>query len=220
MISSTRSSNSAPGGAGRGPGQGVNPGARLPPPAALTEAEQMNITARRNAMIVYAALMALSILWMALILAAPWLMAERRFLASAAIYQGFSAICHQAPERSFYFFGAPMGVCSRCASVYAGFLIGLSLYPFARDLREDRFPPRWILIGAAVPMMADFTLGVSGLLANTFLSRALTGVLFGAVAAFYITPGLVSALDDSRSPNRTAELNAPTDVTKTNHGGA
>jgi len=37
------------------------------------------------------------------------------------------------------------------------------------------------------------------LFANTFPSRALTGVLFGAVAAFYVTPGLVSALNDWRA---------------------
>ncbi|MBO0725333.1 MAG: DUF2085 domain-containing protein [Blastocatellia bacterium] len=158
----------------------------------------MVVTLRYNAMVVYAALMTLSILWMALILAAPWLMAERHFLASATIYQGFSAVCHQMPERSFYFYGHPMGVCSRCASIYAGFIIGLLIYPFARDLREDRFPPRWILIGAAVPTVIDFAAGISGLFANTFLSRALTGILFGAVAAFYITPGLVSAMDDWR----------------------
>lgn len=153
---------------------------------------------RYNAMVVYASLMTLSILWMALILAAPWLMAERHFLASAAIYQAFSAVCHQMPERSFYFYGHPMGVCSRCASIYAGFIIGLSIYPFARDLREDRLPPRWILIGAAVPAVIDFTAGISGVFANTFLSRALTGILFGVVAAFYITPGFVSALNDWR----------------------
>jgi len=159
----------------------------------------MKITAISNAMIVYGALMTLSILWMALILAAPWLMTERHFLTATAIYQGFSAVCHQMPERSFYFDGHPMGVCSRCASIYAGFVIGLPLYPFLRDLREDRFPPRWILIIAAIPTMIDFTGGILGLFANTFLSRALTGILFGAVAAFYITPGLVSALNDWRA---------------------
>jgi hypothetical protein len=42
----------------------------------------------------------------------------------------------------------------------------------------------------------DFAGGVLGLFANTFLSRALSGLLFGAVAAFYVTPGLVSALND------------------------
>jgi uncharacterized membrane protein len=153
----------------------------------------LNIFTRHNATIVYAALMALSVFWVASSVAAPWLMAERRFLASAAVYQVFSAVCHQEPERSFYFLGHPMAVCSRCASIYAGFIIGLSLYPFARDLREDRFPPRWVLIGAAVPAVIDFTAGFSGLFANTFLSRGLTGILLGAVAAFYIIPGLVSA---------------------------
>jgi len=167
----------------------------------------MNVTARNNAMIVYAVLLALSILWVALILAAPWLMAERHFVSSAVIYQGFSAVCHQAPERSFYFHGRPMGVCSRCASIYAGFIIGLLLYPFLRDLREDRFPPRWILIGAAIPTAIDFTGGVLGLFANTFLSRALTGILFGAVAAFYVTPGLVSALNDWRAGLTTPKTN-------------
>jgi len=158
-------------------------------------------------MIVYAVLMTLSILWMALILAAPWLMAERHFVASAVIYQGFSAVCHQAPERSFYFLGFPMGVCSRCASIYAGFIIGQLLYPFLRDLRESDFPPRWILIGAAIPTAIDFAGGVLGLFANTFLSRTLTGILFGAVAAFYITPGLVSALNDWRSGLTTPKPN-------------
>ncbi|MBO0860538.1 MAG: DUF2085 domain-containing protein [Chloracidobacterium sp.] len=153
---------------------------------------------RHNAMVVFAALMTLSVLWMGLILAAPWLLAERHFLVSAGIYRAFSAVCHQMPERSFYFYGYPMGVCSRCASIYAGFIIGLSIYPFARDLREDRFPPRWILIGATVPTVIDFTAGISGLFANSFLSRALTGILFGAVAAFYITPALVSAMNDWR----------------------
>lgn len=158
----------------------------------------MKTTARHNTIIVYAALMALSILWGALILAAPWLMAEQHLLASEVIYQSFSTVCHQAAERSFYFRGHPMGVCSRCASIYAGFIIGLAVYPFLRDLREDRFPPRWILIGAGAPMVIDFTAGILGLSANTFPSRAITGILFGSVAAFYITPGLVSVLNERR----------------------
>lgn len=157
------------------------------------------MTARRGAMIVYAILITLSLAWIALILAAPWLMAERHPLASAALYHGFSAVCHQIPERSFHFRGFPMGVCSRCASVYAGFVVGLLLYPFTRDLSEGAFPPRWILIAASIPMAIDFTGGVLGVFANTFLSRSLTGILFGVVVAFYITPGLVSALNDWRA---------------------
>jgi uncharacterized membrane protein len=158
----------------------------------------MKSAARSNSMIVYVTLLTLSILWIAMILAAPGLMAARRYTISLALYQGFSAVCHQIPERSFYFRGYPMGVCSRCLSIYGGFVLGVLLYPFARDLRDDRFPPRWILIGAAIPMVIDFSGGVLGLFTNSFLSRALTGILFGAVVAFYITPGFVSALNDWR----------------------
>ena len=156
----------------------------------------MKLSVRSNPVIVYLGLLTLSVLWIVLILAAPWLMAERRPAASLALYKGFSAICHQIPERSFYFRGSPMGVCSRCLGIYGGFVLGLLLYPFARDLREDRFPPPWILIIAVTPMVIDFAGGVLGLFANGFLSRSLTGGLFGAVVAFYITPGFVSALID------------------------
>jgi uncharacterized membrane protein len=159
----------------------------------------MKTTARNNAMIVYAALATLSVVWIGLIFAAPWMMAERRFLASTIIYRGFSAVCHQMVERSFHFHGFPLGVCSRCAGVYAGFVIGLALYPFLRDLREEKFPARWILVVSAIPVAIDFAGGLLELFANTFLSRALTGMLFGAVAAFYILPGLISTVNDLRA---------------------
>ena len=150
-------------------------------------------------MIVYAALMTISVVWIGLIFAAPGLMAERRFFASTIIYQGFSAVCHQITERSFHFHGFPLGVCSRCTGVYAGFVIGLAIYPFLRDLREEKFPARWILIVSAIPVAIDFAGGFLGLFTNTFFSRALTGMVFGAVAAFYILPGLVSTINDLRA---------------------
>ncbi len=159
----------------------------------------MKMAARNNAMIVYAALMTLSVVWIGLIFAAPWLMAERRLLASTIIYRGFSAVCHQIVERSFHFHGFPLGVCSRCTGVYAGFVIGLAFYPFLRDLREERFPARWILVVSAIPVAIDFAGGLLGLFTNTFLSRALTGMSFGAVTAFYILPGLISTFNDLRA---------------------
>ena len=150
-------------------------------------------------MVVYAGLMTISVAWIGLIFAAPWLMAERRFFASTIIYQGFSAVCHQIAERSFHFHGFPLGVCSRCIGGYAGFVMGLAIYPFLRDLGEEKFPARWILIASAIPVAIDFAGGFSGIFTNTFLSRALTGMLFGAVAAFYILPGLISTFSDLRA---------------------
>jgi uncharacterized membrane protein len=165
------------------------------------------MAARNNAMIVYSALITLSVAWIGLIFAAPWLMAERRFLASTIIYQGFSAVCHQIAERSFHFHGFPLGVCSRCTGVYAGFVFGLAIYPFLRDLREDKFPARWILIISTIPVAIDFAGGFLGLFTNTVLSRALTGMLFGAVAAFYILPGLISTFNDLRASFANSKAN-------------
>jgi len=156
-------------------------------------------------MVVYAALMTISVAWIGLIFAAPWLMAERRLLASTIIYRGFSAVCHQIAERSFHFRGFPLGVCSRCASIYIGFIAGLLIYPLVRDLKEWRIPARWILVISAVPTLIDFTGGVLGLITNTFFSRAATGSLVGAVGAFYVLPAIVAVF---RSPDGTgSELN-------------
>ncbi len=128
-----------------------------------------------------------------MIFAAPWLWSEGHTLPAALLYRGFSVVCHQMAERSFHFHGHQLGVCSRCAGIYGGFVLGLALYPMVRLLKETVFPPRWILLGAAIPTAADFLLGYSGLWANTFLSRTATGLLLGVVLAFFILPGFVSA---------------------------
>ncbi|MGH9836689.1 MAG: hypothetical protein ACRD9Y_26990, partial [Blastocatellia bacterium] len=52
---------------------------------------------------------------------------------------------------------------------------------------------------SAIPVAIDFAGGFLGLFTNTFLSRALTGMLFGAVAAFYILPSLISTINDLRA---------------------
>jgi len=158
--------------------------------------DKINQIDRRRPAIVYAILLLLSIGWLALIFSAPMLMAGHHELSSLVIYQSLSAICHQMPERSFHLGGLPLGVCSRCTGIYAGFVTGLLLYPLARSLRNDRMPSRRWLILAALPSLVDFGGGSVGLFTNTFLSRAVTGALLGAVAAFYILPGFVSIFMD------------------------
>lgn len=150
----------------------------------------------RLARIVYLGLLAGSALWLGLILLAPALMAWRRVAASAVIYGAFSAVCHQIPERSFHLRGYPLAVCSRCTAIYAGFLLGLLAYPLRGAIDGGEFPPRRWLILAGIPMLLDFMAGFAGVAENTFLSRSLTGALFGAAAAFYLMPGLFSAVRD------------------------
>ncbi len=155
----------------------------------------MKLTAKNHALIVYAALIAVSLAWIGLIFAAPWLMAERRFYTSMLIYHGFSAACHQISDRSFYAFGFPLAVCSRCIGIYCGFIIGLLLYPFVRNLEEVATPQRkWLFILIA-PAVIDFAGGLAGVFQNSFLSRTSTGLLAGAILAFYVLPSVVSSLE-------------------------
>jgi uncharacterized membrane protein len=48
-------------------------------------------------------------------------------LENQALYNLFSSICHQKPERSWFLAGHPLPVCIRCASIYSGFLLALAL---------------------------------------------------------------------------------------------
>lgn len=149
-----------------------------------------------NAIKVYLVLLVISIGWLAIIFAAPILAANGHPLSALVIYQSLSAVCHQMPERSFHLDGLPLGVCSRCTGIYAGFIAGLLVYPFARSLRDQQMPSRFWMILAVLPALIDFGGGYLGLFTNTFFSRAATGALLGTVAAFYVLPGFVSIFSD------------------------
>ncbi len=161
------------------------------------QSEALITTAQpHKAAIVYAASLLVSLGWLAGIFAAPVLMADGHPLSAMIIYRGLSAICHQIPDRSFHLHGFPLAVCSRCTGIYVGFVIGLMVYPFVRSLRESTMPSRNWLIAAGVPMLIDFGGGFLGLFNNTFPSRAATGALAGAAAAFYLLPAFISIFED------------------------
>ena len=129
---------------------------------------------------------------MGLIVLAPWARANGHPFLSAAVYNGFSATCHQIPERSFHFEGFPLAVCARCFGFYAGGAAGVLLYPLARGFARRDAPDRVWLLLAAAPTTIDFALGFFGVWENTHLSRFLTAVVLGAAVAFYVVP---AALD-------------------------
>lgn len=128
---------------------------------------------RRN--LPYWALVAGSLLWIALVLLAPW--ARSRGLAAAPfLYAFFAPICHQIPGRSFYCFAAPLAVCHRCFGLYLGFLGGLLVLPYLHRLRERLLEkPREILVWFA-PMLIDVLLRGWNVPASRFVT--------GFVAAF------------------------------------
>lgn len=156
---------------------------------------EISVTSQKRALVIYAGLLLVALGWFGLVLVAP-MAAENHEVLALILYRSFSAFCHQMPERSFHLHGFPLAVCSRCTGIYAGFIVGLMLYPVGRNLRDGEMPHRRWLILAAMPTLVDFGLDFVGLFNNTFVSRAATGALLGTVAAFYILPGCVSTFSN------------------------
>jgi len=125
-----------------------------------------------------------------LILVAPLAAASGHNEIAGAIYRGFSVLCHQRPDRSYFIDGHEFGVCSRCTGIYFGFALTLLAYPLLRSLRTTTTPARKWLLLAALPLVIDFSLTFFGLWENTHTSRLVTGLLLGSVAVFYVMPGI------------------------------
>jgi uncharacterized membrane protein len=145
----------------------------------------------RRPLVVWFVVAVAALSFVALIIAAPMALANGHPLLGGTIYQAFSNLCHQIPERSFFVAGHKFAVCARCTGLYAGFATAVVFYPAIATLRSRETPRRIWLFVAAAPLALDFTLGISGVWENTHLSRFSTGALLGAVAVFYVMPGLI-----------------------------
>lgn len=155
----------------------------------------------RRSVFVWALTATLTLLFVSLIVIAPLALAHGYDFTALVIYNSFGKFCHQIPGRSFYFDGHPFAVCARCTGIYFGFAAGVLLYPLVRSLKRADVPARkWLLVALALTAL-DFALDFFGVWQNTHLSRSMTGALLGAVAAFYVVPGL---LDLSRMSFRRA----------------
>ncbi len=143
------------------------------------------------ARLVWLACVALALSAIAVIVGAPLAAAAGHPGLAATLYRGFSVLCHQLPERSYFIAEHPLAVCARCTGLYAGFALAMLLYPLVRPLRSMDWPRRELLILAALPMAIDFGLTFFGVWENTHTSRLLTGLLLGGACVFYVMPGLI-----------------------------
>jgi uncharacterized membrane protein len=141
-------------------------------------------------LIFWAVTAAIVVSLVSLILVAPLAAASGHNEIAGAIYRGFSVLCHQRPDRSYFIDGHEFGVCSRCTGIYFGFALTLLAYPLVRSLRTTTTPARKWLLLAALPLVIDFSLTFFGLWENTHTSRLVTGLLLGSVAVFYVMPGI------------------------------
>ena len=113
-----------------------------------------------------------------------------RFLAVFA-YAAGAVVCHQLPERSFYWGEWKFPVCSRCTGLYVSAAIGLAAWATVRKMRGDpiRIPPRLalvILIAAALPTLLSVATAGVGVWDATNAGRALLAVPLGATAGVLV----------------------------------
>ena len=153
----------------------------------------MRIGGKRLAVLTYAAVLILVVVWIGGIIWVPLLSAAGEHATLLSILQHtFGRMCHQIDERSFHLDGHPLAVCARCFGIYVGYLIGMLLYPLKNSLARTDLPHRSWLIAALVPVAVDVAAGFLGIYESTLLSRSLTGFAAGAAGPFYTLPGVVS----------------------------
>ena len=114
------------------------------------------------------------------------------------------ALCHQLPERSFFFHEHQSPLCARCTGMYLGLLIGLIFLVARRRTHSARLPAAAItsvLIGFITIMGID---GVNSTIAiipgapqlyhTTNVHRIVTGSLCGLAMAWLFLPILNTAV--------------------------
>jgi len=143
----------------------------------------------RRLVLIYALTMAGALIWLATIVAAPWLGSRSNALAPF-IYACFAPVCHQIPERSFTLFGFPLAVCARCLGIYAGFCAGMILYPIRRGFSGVRLPKTALFLMISAPIVLDAAANVFGFWDSSNLVRFSLGLLWGSILPFYFMTGL------------------------------
>lgn len=124
----------------------------------------------------------------------------------AALYAAFSPVCHGLDARSFHLHGEALAVCHRCTGIFAGLFGGTLLWPFARRFETRLTQHAGFVLGLSLlPAAVDWSLGVTGLWANTPATRSLTGALFGSVAGVYLARGF-ARMGPSTNPDAVRPL--------------
>jgi len=137
---------------------------------------------------IYIYLLFLTFAWCISILLAPYLKSINDPV-NIFIYFWFSKICHQLPERSFYFCNEKLAVCHRCTAIYFSFFIGVLLYPAVRKIKE-KWLYRFFYISIII-IVIDFLFGYISILQNK-ITILISGTLFGILSSFLIIDALLT----------------------------
>jgi len=133
----------------------------------------------------------------------PWLSplakATGHPLIGDLLFRLYTPLCHQKPERSFFFCGHQVGFCHRCAAMYTSIVVaGLLFGLLRRRIRPTSLKIAGLLL---LPMLIDggthliddlFGLGFRGggdaIGTLNFWLRMITGVLVGVAVLLVVYP--------------------------------
>ncbi len=110
----------------------------------------------------------------------------------SVVYAFGSLICHQRPERSFFWGDHQFPVCARCTGLYlssaAGLVgwIGLKAMRQWRPIRIDPRAARNVMIAALLPTAASVASGTLGIWDGTNVVRATLALPLGACAGIIV----------------------------------
>ena len=96
-----------------------------------------------------------------------------------ALQRGFALVCHQQPERSFFWFGGSVAVCARCLGIYLGAAVGLL------KCVPRRVAMQLLMVTVTVNAI-DWVAELAGLHGNWMLVRFALGVALGTAAAMVV----------------------------------
>lgn len=108
----------------------------------------------------------------------------------ASIFSFSSGLCHQLPERSYFFQGVQLPLCARCSGIYLGFFLAIILLfiLYRKRPRRGGFPLGVFIVGSlfAAAMVFDGFSSYLGFRETTNLIRLLTGSAFGVTLAVIV----------------------------------
>jgi uncharacterized membrane protein len=100
-----------------------------------------------------------------------------------ALQRGFALVCHQQPERSFFWFGGSVAVCARCLGIYLGAAVGLLMCV------PRRVAIQLLMVTVTVNAIDCFA-ELAGLHGNWMLVRFALGIALGTAAAMVVAASL------------------------------
>lgn len=117
----------------------------------------------------------------------------------AVILHVFSPVCHQIPIRSPHIGGVQLAICDRCVGIYLGLVGGVLTIGWGRALwGAVGQQGHYVLFGSLAVLGIDWLAPLVGLWPNGPVSRATTGLIFGLIAASYVTDRLLYSAIGSR----------------------